>query len=88
MKERLVSPGIYVLMIVFLAGVWLVMVPFVMQNQPAGATWQVATIDDVASGGALIVVSGLGVLINLGLAIQAAVSGRMGEESSVTETFR
>lgn len=74
MNNRLISPGIYALAVLFLVGVWLVIAPFVLQTQPTGAAaWQVATIDDIAAGGGLIVVSLLGILVNVALSLSAAV---------------
>jgi cytochrome c oxidase assembly factor CtaG len=44
-----------------LAGVWLFAAPFGLGYQPLGAPWSNATLDDLASGGALILI-GLGSL--------------------------
>ncbi len=72
--SRLISPGIYVLALLFVAGIWLAASPFIMQTQPAGVAWTPSTINDVAAGGALIVVSVGGILIHLGLALRDLVS--------------
>ncbi len=72
--SRLISPGIYVLALLFVAGVWLAASPYVMQTQPAGAAWTPSTINDVAAGGVLIVVALGGILIHLGLALRDMVS--------------
>ncbi len=45
-----------------LAGVWLFAAPFGLGYQPLGAPWGNATVDDLATGGALILI-GLGSLI-------------------------
>ncbi len=72
--SRLISPGIYVLALLFVAGIWLAASPFVMQTQPAGVTWTSSTINDAAAGGVLIVVALGGILIHLGLALRDLVS--------------
>ncbi len=72
--SRVVSPGIYVLALLFVAGIWLAASPFVMQTQPSGAAWTSSTINDVAAGGVLIVVTLGGILIHLGLALRDLVS--------------
>ena len=74
--SRLISPGIYVLALLFIAGIWLAASPFVMQTQPAGIAWSPSTINNVGAGGALIVVSLGGVLLHLGLALRDLVSLR------------
>lgn len=71
--NRFLSPGIYALILLFAGGVWLVISPFTMQTQPAGAGWIASTINTVAAGGVLAVVSLLGIFIYLGLALRDAV---------------
>jgi hypothetical protein len=72
--SRSISPGIYVLALLFVAGIWLAASPFVMQTQPAGVAWTPSTINNVATGAVLIVVSLGGILIHLGLALRDLVS--------------
>ena len=71
--SRLISPGIYVLALLFIAGLWLAASPFIMQTQPAAATWTPSTINNVGAGGVLIVVSLGGILIHLGVALRDLV---------------
>lgn len=71
--NRLFSPGIYVLLLIFIAGIWLCVSPFAMQTQAAGEAWTAATINNVGAGGLLIAVSLLGVLIHTGLALRQLV---------------
>ncbi len=71
--SRLISPGVYVLALLFVAGIWLAASPFVMQTQPAGVAWTASTINDVGAGGVLIVVSLGAILIHLGLALRDLV---------------
>jgi cytochrome c oxidase assembly factor CtaG len=73
MNKRMLSPGIYGLGLLFLLGIWLVVAPFATQTQPVEGSWQLATINDVAAGGVLILVSLLGGLISVALALREAV---------------
>lgn len=75
MKNQLISPGIYIQALFFFIGVWLVIAPFAMETQPISGSWQDATINNVAAGGALIVLSLLGTLIPIALALRSAVKG-------------
>jgi hypothetical protein len=75
MKERLISPAVYVQALFFFIGVWLVIAPFAMGTQPISGSWQDATINDVAVGGVLILLSLLGTLIPLAMALNTAVKG-------------
>ncbi|MGH9127937.1 MAG: hypothetical protein ACRDY2_02980 [Acidimicrobiales bacterium] len=45
-----------ILCLLTLAGVWLFVAPFGLSYQPIGAHWGRATLDDLAVGGALILV--------------------------------
>jgi len=73
MKERLISPAVYVQALFFLIGVWLVIAPFAMGTQPISGSWQDATINDVAVGAVLILLSLLGTLVPLAMALNTAV---------------
>ena len=73
MKTRLFSPAIYIQALFFFIGIWLVISPFVMTTQPIDGSWQDATINNVAAGGALIVLSLLGTLIPLAMTLNQAV---------------
>ena len=72
MRQRL-SPGIYALVLVFIAGVWLAASPFVLQTQPSGGAWIPATINAVASGGVLVVASLVGIGTYSLLAVNSAI---------------
>ena len=52
--------GIGVLVVVFLAGLWLVAAPFALRFQPARAGWTGVTRVDVTVGGVLAVAGFLG----------------------------
>ena len=62
LMRRLIPPASYVLFLFFLTGIWLVMSPFAMTTQPAGAHWIASTINNVTLGAILMVVSLAGIL--------------------------
>jgi hypothetical protein len=68
--RRLVPPGSLVLFLFFLTGIWLTISPFAMTTQPSGQPWIASTINTVTIGGVLLVVSLLGILIYLILALR------------------
>ena len=68
--RRLVPPGSLVLFLLFLTGVWLTMSPFAMTTQPSGQPWIASTINNAAIGGVLMVVSLLGILGYMALALR------------------
>ncbi len=68
--RRLISPGSFVLFLFFLAGIWLTISPFAMTTQPSGAHWIASTINNVTIGTVMVVVSLLGILGYLVLALR------------------
>jgi hypothetical protein len=60
--RQLFSLGSLILFLLFLTGIWLVMSPFAMTTQPSGHHWIASTINNVAVGGTLMVVSLFGIL--------------------------
>ena len=68
--RRLVPPGSLVLFLLGLSGVWVTMSPFAMTTQPSGQHWIASTINNVAIGGVLMVVSLLGIMGYLVLALR------------------
>jgi hypothetical protein len=60
----------YVLLLFFLAGIWLTMSPFAMTTQPAGQHWIASTINNVTLGTIMIVVSLVGILGYAGFALR------------------
>lgn len=60
--RRLIPPGSYVLFLLFLAGIWLAISPFVMTTQPSGSHWIASTVNNVTIGAIMMVVSLVGVL--------------------------
>ena len=68
--RRLVPPGSLVLFLLFLTGIWLTLSPFAMTTQTSGQHWIASTINTVTIGGVLIVVSLLGILGCMALALR------------------
>ncbi len=81
--SRSISLGIVALVLLMLAGVWIAIAPFVLSIQPAGAHWLHSTIDDVATGGVLIVVSLVGIVLHAALGMRDLVSAAI--EAGVTD---
>ncbi len=71
--RRILPPGSVVLFLMFLTGIWLTMSPFAMTTQPSGQHWIASTITNVLIGGVLMVVSLLGILAYLALALRDLV---------------
>ena len=68
--RRILPPGSFVLFLLFLAGIWLTISPFAMTTQPSGAHWIASTINSVTIGAVMMVVSLLGILGYLLLALR------------------
>ncbi len=68
--RRLVPPGSVVLFLFFLTGIWLSISPFAMTTQPSGQPWIASTINTVTISGVLMVVSLLGILAYMALALR------------------
>jgi hypothetical protein len=68
--RRLIPPGSYVLFLFFLAGIWLTISPFAMTTQPSGSHWIASTVNNVTIGTIMMVVSLLGILGFLLLALR------------------
>ena len=87
--QKLVPPGSYVLILFFLTGIWLTISPFAMTTQPSGEHWIASTITNVTIGGILMVVSLLGILSFMGLAlrdlVREAQSRQLAEQVASTE---
>ncbi len=70
LMRQIIPPASYVLFLFFLAGIWLAISPFAMTTQPAGAHWIASTINNVAIGAIMIVVSLVGILGYAGFALR------------------
>ena len=71
--NRLISPGMYTLLLTLSAGAWISIAPFVMQTQPDTSAWSTATINDVVAGGILVGVSLVGICSHLIFALRDLV---------------
>ena len=68
--RRLVPQGSLVLFLLGLSGIWLTISPFAMTTQPSGQPWIASTINTVALGSVLMVVSLLGILGYMALGLR------------------
>jgi hypothetical protein len=68
--RRLIPPGSYVLFLFFLAGIWLTISPFAMTTQTSGSHWIASTVNNVTIGAIMMVVSLLGILSYMLLALR------------------
>ena len=80
--RRLLPPGSFVLFLLFLAGIWLTISPFAMTTQPSGAHWTASTINAVTIGTIMMVVSLLGILGYLLLALRDLIRETPAKEES------
>ena len=75
--------GRIVTVIGFFAGIWLFLAPFLVEYQKVGEDWIDATKSDLWTGGALIAISALTLLLFASFALRDAV--RAVEQASTTE---
>ena len=75
--------GLIVTVVGFFAGIWLFLAPFVVEYQKVGQDWIDATRNDLWTGGALIAISALTLLLFSAFALRDAV--RAAEQKKVTE---
>jgi hypothetical protein len=84
--RQLFSPGSLVLFLFFLTGIWVFISPFAMTTQPSGIHWIPSTINNIAVGGVLMIVSLFGILayMTLGLRdiIRAAQAKQVAEQGT------
>ena len=84
--RRLVPPGSLVLFLLFLTGTWLTLSPFAMTTQPSGQPWIASTITTVTIGGVLLVVSLLGIVAYLALALRDLMRETQAKQEADQET--
>jgi len=84
--RRLVPPGSVVLFLMFLTGIWLIISPFAMTTQPSGQPWIASPINTVTIGGVLIVVSLLGILSYMILALRDLMRETQAKQQADQET--
>jgi hypothetical protein len=75
--------GLIVTAIGFLTGIWLFLAPFIVEYQKVGQDWTDATKNDLWTGGALIAISALTLILFAAFALRDAA--RAAEQESTTE---
>jgi len=75
--------GLVVTAIGFFAGIWLFLAPFIVEYQKVGQDWIDATKNDLWTGGALIAISALTLILFGAFALRDAV--RVAEQEDTTE---
>jgi len=75
--------GLIVTVVGFFAGIWLFLAPFVVEYQKVGQDWIDATRNDLWTGGALIAISALTLLLFSAFALHDVV--RAAEQKKVTQ---
>ncbi|HEX5849543.1 MAG TPA: hypothetical protein VFY59_10135 [Rubrobacter sp.] len=75
--------GLIVTVVGFFVGIWLFLAPFVVEYQKVGQDWIDATRNDLWTGGALIAISALTLLLFAAFALRDAV--RAAEQKQVTQ---
>jgi hypothetical protein len=75
--------GLIVTVVGFFVGIWLFLAPFVVEYQKVGQDWIDATRNDLWTGGALIAISALTLLLFSAFALRDAV--RAAEQKQVTQ---
>jgi hypothetical protein len=75
--------GLIITVIGFFAGIWLFLAPFLVEYQKVGQDWIDATRNDLWSGGALIAISALTLLLFAAFALRDAA--RAAEQKSATD---
>jgi hypothetical protein len=66
--------GIIATIIGFFAGIWLFLAPFIVEYQKVGQDWIDATRNDLWTGGALIAISALTLVLFVAFALRDAAS--------------
>jgi hypothetical protein len=75
--------GLIITVIGFFAGIWLFLAPFLVEYQKVGQDWIDATRNDLWTGGALIAISALTLLLFAAFALRDAT--RAAEQESATD---
>jgi hypothetical protein len=75
--------GLIITVIGFFAGLWLFLAPFLVEYQKVGQDWIDATRNDLWTGGALIAISALTLLLFAAFALRDAA--RAAEQESATD---
>ena len=75
--------GLIVTVVGFFVGIWLFLAPFLVEYQKVGQDWIDATKNDLWTGGALIAISALTLLLFAAFALRDAI--RAAEQKNATE---
>jgi hypothetical protein len=75
--------GLIITVIGFFAGLWLFLAPFLVEYQKVGQDWIDATRNDLWTGGALIAISALTLLLFAAFALRDAAGAA--EQKSATD---
>jgi hypothetical protein len=75
--------GLIITVIGFFAGLWLFLAPFLVEYQKVGQDWIDATRNDLWTGGALIAISALTLLLFAAFALRDAA--RAAEQKGATD---
>ena len=75
--------GLITTVIGFLAGIWLFLAPFIVEYQKVGQDWIDATKNDLWTGGALMAISALTLLLFAAFALRDAA--RAAEQKTTVE---
>ncbi len=75
--------GLIVTIVGFFAGIWLFLAPFLVEYQKVGQDWVDATKNDLWTGGALIAISALTLLLVAAFALHDAA--RAAEQKNAAE---
>ena len=76
--------GLIVTFVGFFAGIWLFLAPFLVEYQKVGQDWIDATKNDLWTGGVLIAISALTLLLFAAFALRDAI--RAAEQKNAAET--
>ena len=77
--------GMVTTVITFLAGIWVFLAPFIVGYQKVGQDWIDATKNDMWTGGALIAVSAIALLLFLSFGLRDAVRAAERREADLPE---
>lgn len=77
--------GLITTAVMFVAGVWLFLAPFIVEYQKVGQDWIDATKNDLWTGGVLISVSVLTLVLFFAFALRDAISKKAAPDASEAE---
>lgn len=72
-RMGMLSSGVYVTVVLALGGIWLLLAPRVLNFQPPGQAFNVATRNDMIVGIVLVGSSVIGIILQVGLGLRDMV---------------